>query len=279
MIESVLFDIGETRFVRTCVSLINRLPCPGSRFPLTVYGHRMFVAKNDRYLSLWLRKLRLAETLECRLVAKWCRPGMCVADIGANAGFYSLLLARCVGATGHVWAFEPDAVNFAMLQRNVEANGYSNITMNRKAVGAASGQDRLYVSDIHTGDHRTYPSEPREAVPIEVVALDDYFPAEQRIDLIKMDIQGSEGKALEGMKRILREQRDLMLLLEFWPLGLRQAGSVPEQVIESLQKLGLTVEVCNERTGALQSVEDASRLANSLVGNQYINLLVSSAKR
>jgi FkbM family methyltransferase len=279
MIERVLFDIGETRFVRTCVSLMNRLACPGSRFPVKVYGHRMFVAKNDRYLSLWLRKFHLSETLECRLVSKLCRPGMCVADVGANAGFYSLLFARHVGPAGRVWAFEPDPVNFAMLQRNVEANGYSNVTMINKAVGAASGKDYLYISDIHTGDHRTYPSEPRDRVPVEVVALDDYFPAGQKIDVIKIDIQGSEGKALEGMSRTLREQRELTILMEFWPKGLSQAGFIPEKVIRDLQELGLKVEVCDKRTGAWEAVEDPSRLAKSLVGNQYTNVVVSSARQ
>jgi len=279
MIERVLFDIAETRFVRTCVSLLNRLPCPGSRFPVKVYGHRMFAGKYDRYLSLWLRKFRLSETLECKLVCELCRPGMFVVDVGANIGFYSLLLARYVGPAGRVLAFEPDPENFSMLKRNIEANGYSNINPINKAVGAVSTKDYLYLSDIHTGDHRTYPCDRRRTIPVEVVALDDFLPREQRVDLIKIDIQGFEGKALEGMKRILRSHPEVTILMEFWPKGLTQAGSVPEEVLDGLRTLGLKIEVCSERTGALQAVEDPSKLVKSLVRNQYINVLVSSARQ
>jgi len=279
MIERILFDIAETRFVRGCVSLINRLPCPGSRFPVKVYGHRILADKYDRYLSLWLRRFGLAEAEECKLISQLCRPGMSVVDVGANLGFYSLLLARHVGPAGRVWAFEPDPANFAMLQRNVKANGYTNIETVNKAVGVATGKDRLYVSDIHTGDHRTYPSaESRQSVPVEVVALDDFFPPDQRIDLVKMDIQGSEGKALEGMKRILSSHPDLTILMEFWPMGLRQAGSVPEKVLEGLLGRGWKIDVFDERTGMIQALESPSRLAESLAGNHYTNILVTPAK-
>jgi len=93
-----------------------------------------------------------------------------------------------------------------------------------------------------------------------------------------MDIQGAEAQVLEGMKRILRDRRDLTMFMEFWPKGLREAGAVPEKVIEDLKALGLKVEVFYQRTGTLRAVDDAV-LAKSLVGNQYLNLLVSSGKR
>jgi len=279
MIDRVLFDIAQTGPGRRFVSLLNRFPCPGSRWPLKVFGHRMFANKNDRYGSLWLRKLRLVETFECRLVRQLCKPGMFVADVGANVGVYSLLFARCAGPSGRVWAFEPDPGNFAALQRNVAANGYANVCTVNKAVGAVSKTDYLFLSEIHSGDHHTYATaETRRRVPVEIVALDDFFAPDQRLDFIKMDIQGSEGHALEGMQRILRHNRGLTLLMEFWPAALRQAGSVPEQVLEGLRSMGFALELCDEKTRTLRPIGDFAELSRALGRNQYVNLLVSSPR-
>jgi FkbM family methyltransferase len=275
MIERVLFDIAETRLARVFISLLNRLPCPGSRWPVNVYGHRMFANKNDRYGSLWLRKMGLVERFETQLVSQLCKPGMFVADVGANVGFYTLLFARRVGPSGRVWAFEPDPSNFAALQRNATASSYSNIVAINKAAGAVSKRDYLFLSDIHSGDHHTYATgESRRSVPIEVVALDDFFAPEQPIDLVKMDIQGSEGKALEGMSRILRSNPGLTILMEFWPMALRQAGSDPEKLLRDLQALGMVVELCDERTGKLRKVADPVGLSSFSKRNQYVNILV-----
>ncbi len=79
----------------------------------------------------------------------------------------------------------------------------------------------------------------RRTIPIEMVALDDYFEPGERVDLIKMDIQGYELHALRGAKRVLQENPDIKLLLEFWPYGLEQAGARWEELIEMLRSLSM----------------------------------------
>jgi FkbM family methyltransferase len=61
-------------------------------------------------------------------------------------------------------------------------------------------------------------------MPIEMIALDDYFKPGERVDLSKMDIHGYELHALRGADRILEDSPDIKLLIEFWPDGLKQAG-------------------------------------------------------
>ena len=77
----------------------------------------------------------------------------------------------------------------------------------------------------------------------EMVALDDNFKPGQRVDLIKMDIQGYEVHALRGAQRVLQENSDINLLLEFWPAGLKQAGVEWEELVEMLQALNMNLTV------------------------------------
>ena len=101
-----------------------------------------------------------------------------------------------------------------------------NVRLTQAVVGERSGECKLYVSDKLNVDHRAYKADgdSRRAIPIQMVALDDYFKPGQRVDLIKMDIQGYELHALRGAQRVLQENPGINLLLEFWPAGLAQAG-------------------------------------------------------
>ena len=111
------------------------------------------------------------------------------------------------------------------------------------ALGERSGKSELYLSDTLNVDHRTYVSHKvtRRTVQIEMVALDDYFSPGQRVDLIKMDIQGYELHALRGAGRVLADNPAMKLLLELWPYGLKQAGMNWIDLIDAITSRGMTV--------------------------------------
>ena len=141
------------------------------------------------------------------------------------------------------------AENFRRLQSATRK--LANVRVSHAAVGEHTGKSTLYLSDKLNVDHRTYITEEdsRHAVPIDIVALDDYFKPGQRVDLIKMDIQGYELHALRGAKRVLEENPDINLLLEFWPLGLEQAGVHWDELIDTLR--GFSMDVTVVRTSGL----------------------------
>lgn len=241
--------LANVHLATVAVSLVNLIPLPYNFLPVQVAGYTMHAHRFDRYLALWLLKLRQLEPYDSDLIAELCQPGMVAIDIGANLGYYTLLLAQRVGEMGKVWAFEPDPDNFASLTKNITTNYYRNIIAIPSAVGAKTEHAQLYVSTAHGGDHRIYnPSEKgRAVIDIDMAALDDFFAPGTRIDVIKMDIQGAEGLALAGMQRVLAENSNIILLMEFWPEGLTQAHTDPSAFLKDLQRLDFRVEAVDER--------------------------------
>jgi FkbM family methyltransferase len=125
----------------------------------------------------------------------------------------------------------------------------ANVRLSQAALGECSGRSKLYVSDKLNVDHRTYATEadPRRNVPIDIIALDDYFKPGQRVDLVKMDIQGYELHALRGANRVLADNSDLKLLVEFWPYGLKHAGVNWTELLDTLQNKNMLVSEITSR--------------------------------
>jgi FkbM family methyltransferase len=205
------------------------------------------------------------EGYERELLRQWVQPGDRVLDVGANLGLYTLLLARQVGSEGRVTAFEPDPDSFALLRENLEANGFGDgqgrVALYQKAVSDRDGTLRLFLAESNKGDHRTYDSQDgRRSVEIEAVALDTLLPPGERVDVVKMDIQGSELSALRGMTRLLSEQPRVVLFTELWPEGLQRAGASARDYLEALRKLGFTLWEIQEEERRLTEVDDGALL-------------------
>jgi hypothetical protein len=128
------------------------------------------------------------------------------------------------------------------------------VCLSQAAVGDYSGNSELYLSDKLNVDHRVYIADggSRRAVPIEIVALDDYFKPGEGVDLIKMDIQGYELHALRGANRVLEDNPDIKLLIEFWPYGLKQAGANWADLITALEQKDMVIRQVSSEGLALQ---------------------------
>jgi FkbM family methyltransferase len=248
-----------------------------SRSRTSVLGHTMYLHHHDCAVSPCIWRYGLFEPSETALLPKLVREGDTVLDLGANIGYFTLLLARKVGPTGRVFAFEPDPDNFALLARNVEVNGYTNVVLENKAVGERTGTAGLFLCADNPGDHRIYATagEARERVTIDTVRLDDYAPLRgARVDLIKMDIQGAEAGALAGMAGLLRRSAGCRLLTEFWPYGLRHAGADPRAYLEALRALGLELHRLPERGPAVPvDVDEVMRAYGRGLHDDFTNLL------
>lgn len=168
--------------------------------------------------------------------------GMSVVDIGAFCGYYAVLSSRLAGPSGRVYAFEVDPGNHKYLVRNLEANGCANVVPVNKAVFRSTGRmsmafhaeaDHHWVSDTEAGPAST---------TVETVSLDDFFAAEgwPSVGLVKMDIEGGELAALEGMRELVRRNPDLKIIMEYDLENLRRAGASRESLGAVLQELGFS---------------------------------------
>jgi FkbM family methyltransferase len=206
-----------------------------SNFVIT-QGHKMFLDSED--------SLRLStgvyDEFEIELVKKEIKPGDTVLDLGANIGYYTLIFAKLVGKSGKVYAFEPDPNNFALLKKNVKINGYNNVVLINKAVSNKTEKLKLYLCEDNNGDHRIYDShDGRKCIEIESVKLDNYFKDYNgKVDFIKIDIQGAEAAAAQGMFNLLKKNKSVKIISEFWPIGLKRFGVEPIEYLNLLTKLG-----------------------------------------
>ena len=204
-------------------------------------GNKVYEHAFPIYRPLYAAYKRYTDRAERELLRQALFPGAVVVDAGANIGIYSEFLSRCVGPTGAVHSFEPSPANFERLR--AATRKLSNVRVSQTAVGEKSGNSELYLSDKLNVDHRAYAADgdSRRTVPIEMVALDDYFKPGERVDLIKMDIQGYELHALRGANRVLEDNSDIKLLVEFWPNGLKQAGANWADLIAALEQKGMVI--------------------------------------
>lgn len=211
---------------------------PWWRGECKVWGLRFTAATFERWLYLRLHRLGRMGREECAALRRTIRPGMTVLDVGGNLGLYTLLLSRLVGPAGRVVTFEPDPDLFALLRRNCELNGCTNVEAHNLALGRR--RDRLVLRKmiLNSGDNTLGSGGSglfRREVEIEVVALDEFLPA-LRPDLVKIDVQGWELEVLRGMERTLAANPQAALHLEYWPEGFRRAGYAAEELVTFLHE-------------------------------------------
>jgi FkbM family methyltransferase len=165
--------------------------------------------------------------------------GGTVLDVGANIGVYSIESAAVVGPAGRVIAIEAAAPHAASLRHNLKLNSFSHVSVFETAVGAVAGSATLR---RRTGDNLgMYSLGAIEGVEAEIVSvrtIDDVLVECQitELDLIKMDIEGSEYNALVGATKSLQQFRPA-ILIEINDAALRSCGSSARQVLDLLHGL------------------------------------------
>jgi len=194
-----------------------------------------------------------------RLFKEFIKQGMTVIDVGAHIGYYTLLAARGVGPSGRVYAFEPEVDNFRWLNKNIEMNGYLNVTTVAKAITDKTGSIKLWLA-TGSGSHSIYPNQgsSQKKELIEATTIDDFLEAEgwPSIGVIKIDVEGAEKQVFTGMQRLLKRQDDLKIIFEFNRLHFEEIGINSLEFLQSLQANNFTLHsIGRKKTNAMSSDE------------------------
>jgi FkbM family methyltransferase len=212
---------------------------------------------SDQFLSKFVMETGMYEPTDTIAVVRLLSSTVDFVDLGANVGWYTLIAGTSLRGRGRVHSFEPDPDNFAKLSANIARNGLDNVAIHQCAVSDQAGNSLLYRSTDNLGDHQLYNSgDGRAAVPVEVRTLDSYADiSRERPVIVKMDTQGSELRILRGMNALLTgHPHEVLILSEFWPKGLVNNGSSPQEMIELLTAAGFSILLIDPQRNALVPV-------------------------
>ena len=209
---------------------------------------------NSGYFALYSFYKKRNDAYKLSLLPRYVKPGSLVLDIGAHVGFYTRELAKLAGREGKVVAFEPDPINFGFLKKNTA--DLPQVKVRHMAVPTSTGSGKLFRSRTLNVDHRMYSESPDSAaIVVETVSVDDFTESQSPSPgFIKMDIQGFEFEAFIGMRKTLKAHHPV-ILTEFWPWGLRRAGSSAQAVVDFILALDYKIYLVDEKKRALAPLE------------------------
>lgn len=178
----------------------------------------VFPSKGAIHTDLFLYKKREPLCTNYLMHSGILKEGDVVLDIGANIGYYALAEAKLVGETGKVYAIEPVASNFQLLQKNVNLNKFSNVETFQYAVGDKNEMADIFVSNMSNlcaVNKDAVGGEIVEVQPVSMITIDEFIKDKKTPKLIRMDVEGYEYEILKGMKDTLKE--DIKILMELHP--------------------------------------------------------------
>ena len=191
------------------------------------------------------------------LIKKLLQPGYVFLDIGANIGYFSLLASNNE-PTSKIISFEPVKNLFEKLEQNISINTIKNITAFNVAVGDVNEEKELFIStpdNLGMSSFREPENYSGKKEKVKVVSIDSWFRTARlsKVDLVKLDVEGSELAALKGMQETLQDFKPLVIA-EINPGTLRLFNLTPASVYDFLDKLDFTGYLISER-GKLEHVK------------------------
>lgn len=253
---------------------------------IQIDGVKIYPWEGDRLIGDSLVTAGDYEPNVLPLFLKSLRPGDCVLDVGANIGIFTLLAANRVGSDGRIYAFEPIARNIQSICAGIIGNGFTNISLIPVAAS-----DRAGAVSMHPTDHSSNGivdvrlSMPNDSDMAPMNRVDSLLCGIDRLDVIKIDIEGFEPRAWKGIRSLV-ERFHPLIFSEFSPVAIRNTLAVDaEEYLKDLFEFSTGPIQVLHREGprtACASIDEVMRewrVANKRMGmdgNLHLDLMVDA---
>jgi FkbM family methyltransferase len=252
------------------------------RVPIEVDGLRLYHEGRPSY-HLQMLAMGMHDRDVAGLLREVVKPRATVVDVGAHLGYFTLLAARLAGVGGAVWAFEPAPSLVPLLRRNVAENPVATeVHVVESAVGDRVGTVRLAAGDDDSMLAHVLPDASGPGWDVACTTLDAWAREHgwPRVDVVKLDVEGSEVSALRGMTELCGRNPHLALIVELNEDTLAAAGESVATFATVLARCGLDAVALPgtpARPVELPQDLDAVRREVRRLGNGRVNLLCSRA--
>jgi len=201
------------------------------------------------------------ESHEIAFLQETLKPGSIFLDIGANGGFYTVIAAKQVGVTGHVYAFEPGHSELEILRHNIAINHLTNVTIVECAIGNKTGKAQLAISSDGAMNSLAKTNHPQQCIEywqsVEIIKLDDFIQKSgiKKVDFIKIDVEGAEKFVFEGFKNILLSDNEIKIMFEASDLNASAFGYSVKEFLENILSSGMKLYYF-DKTSTLVEIRD-----------------------
>ncbi|MDQ3813519.1 MAG: FkbM family methyltransferase [Armatimonadota bacterium] len=239
---------------------------------LELENFKIYVSPENSLVGKSILEKRHYEAHVTAMIQQILKPGMTFVDVGANIGYLSLVAAHAVGERGKVICFEPDQYNCSLLHMSVEVNGWHHVEIYPFAV---SNKNTVLVYDSTYGSGTTsdfeadFKPSPSHRL-VRALILDEVLQGEDKVHLLKLDIDGAEGRALQGARGIIRQYRPV-ILSEFCPQLLQDISKISGQdYLQAIIKENYTLSIVAFDGALIECGTDASQVIRYLEESRLI---------
>lgn len=270
-----LRDLPRPHIEALCRARAQAVPmADGTLLCRSLGRHKMRISALDREVSPHLALDGFWEIWLTRFLARRIGRGMVCADIGAQAGYFTLLMADLVGPEGRVHAIEPLPANVRLLCENIALNGFlARVFVHAVALGCeAEGLQALRPPYPGAMNAARVPEGAPDSLRVPVARLDRLLADVPRLDVVKIDAEGAEHAIIEGGEELLARHRPLLVA----EVNAARAGDL-RALLERLARLYPALATL-EPDGALRpaTIED---LLSRRVGVDHLIVALPDGKR